>query len=242
MVGGARPLRWRSVLVVFLISPRPLHALKQIKIFFILHKFDTILISAIAVCLKYVVKGLGATKKQYGSDCPSAEVTSVLAYLQAVDTVKHSNDAQAASRLVEQFQLSREHIPTHFANSKEVPVHTFFPFYLEIPSCKVRCWTPVAVCENTNCSQAELWGENWFTQMDFNVLMAVLFSSVWHSVRSASAQDILCTMHQKKLRPDSPLFLCISVVLLNVANVKHLSKYGSTLSAKFLLDDSCSVS
>ena len=78
------------------------------------------LITAIAVCLKYVVKGLEATKKQYGSDCPSAEVTSVLAYLQAVDTVKHSTDAQLASRLIEQFQLAREHIPTHYINSKEV--------------------------------------------------------------------------------------------------------------------------
>ena len=77
-------------------------------------------IAAIAVCLKYVVKGLEATKKQYGSDCPSAEVTSVLAYLQAVDTVKHSTDAQLASRLIEQFQLAREHIPTHYINSKEV--------------------------------------------------------------------------------------------------------------------------
>ena len=72
-----------------------------------------------------MVKGLEATKKQYGSDCPSAEVTSVLAYLQAVDTVKHSTDAQLASRLIEQFQLAREHIPTHYINSKEVCMALF---------------------------------------------------------------------------------------------------------------------
>jgi len=47
-------------------------------------------------------------------------VKEVFNYLQAVETVKKSQDEHEVARLVEQYRLMREHVPTWMMKSKEV--------------------------------------------------------------------------------------------------------------------------
>lgn len=72
--------------------------------------------------LKYVVKGISAAKDKFPEDGPGAEHSELLKYLEAVHTVKHSQDEQQVARLVEQYDLVREHIPTGLHNSTEVSI------------------------------------------------------------------------------------------------------------------------
>ena len=82
--------------------------------------FCFVLITAVGVCTKYVVKGIEEAKKEFGTDNASEEIVAMVKYLEAVETVKHTSDEQVAARIVEEYQLCKEHIPTVFANSVEV--------------------------------------------------------------------------------------------------------------------------
>jgi hypothetical protein len=75
------------------------------------------MISAIAAVLKYVVRGLKDTKKEFG-DKPEAQ--QVLTYLQTIEDFKHCDDEHHAARLIEMHSLSLEHVPAHFLKSKQV--------------------------------------------------------------------------------------------------------------------------
>lgn len=75
------------------------------------------MISAIAAVLKYVIHGLKDAKKEFG-DKPEAQ--QVIAYLQAIEDFKHSDDEHHAARLIEMHSLTLEHVPAHFLKSKKV--------------------------------------------------------------------------------------------------------------------------
>lgn len=72
--------------------------------------------------LKYATSGMASVDKYMeelgdnASDC----VKEVFQYFQAVETVKKSQDEQEVARLVEQYRLMREHVPTWMMKSKEV--------------------------------------------------------------------------------------------------------------------------
>lgn len=69
---------------------------------------------------KYVTKGLAAAKEHL-TDKKSDELQDVIKYLDAVERVKHSNDEQEVAHLVQEFQLSHEHVPTWLIkDSREV--------------------------------------------------------------------------------------------------------------------------
>ncbi|XP_014791184.1 RNA-binding protein RO60 [Octopus bimaculoides] len=75
----------------------------------------------VALVLKYVIKGLKVAKAEFDSDGnATGQLRELLDYLEAVDTLKHSTDDQQVARLVEQHQLSYEHIPSVHLNSSEV--------------------------------------------------------------------------------------------------------------------------
>ena len=83
--------------------------------------------------LKYIVKGLSAAQEKHAAsgagdggsgEGPTEDLPALLKYLEAVHTVKHSQDDQQVARLIEQFSLVREHVPTGLHNSAEV--RTFF--------------------------------------------------------------------------------------------------------------------
>jgi hypothetical protein len=74
-------------------------------------------ISAIAAVLKYVIHGLKDAKKEFG-DKPEAQ--QVIAYLQAIEDFKHSDDEHHAARLIEMHSLTLEYVPAHFLKSKKV--------------------------------------------------------------------------------------------------------------------------
>jgi len=79
-------------------------------------------IAGVNVVLKYATNGMTSVAKyieelgDMADDC----VKEVFDYLQAVETVKKSQDEHEVARLVEKYQLVREHIPTWMINSKEV--------------------------------------------------------------------------------------------------------------------------
>jgi len=72
--------------------------------------------------LKYATSGMASVDKymeelgENADDC----VKEVFDYLQAVETVKKSEDEHEVARLVEKYRLMREHIPTWMMKSKEV--------------------------------------------------------------------------------------------------------------------------
>lgn len=74
--------------------------------------------------LKYVTKGLTAAKQHLESESAKEVPDSlgdIVQYLEAVEKVKHSHDEQEVARLVEEYKLMREHVPTWFIkSSKEV--------------------------------------------------------------------------------------------------------------------------
>ncbi len=81
------------------------------------------LFAGTAFILKYVIKGLAEAKKEFGDNNPPEEMGALLHYLEAVDTVKHSKDEHQVARLIEEYQLCKEHLPTGLLNSKEVCFH-----------------------------------------------------------------------------------------------------------------------
>lgn len=72
--------------------------------------------------LKYATSGMASVDKymeelgENADDC----VKEVFDYLQAVETVKKSEDEHEVARLIEKHRLMREHIPTWMMKSKEV--------------------------------------------------------------------------------------------------------------------------
>lgn len=102
-------------------------------LFFYLSFFVFCLFQGVALVLKYVIKGLKVTKAEFDSDGnATGQLRELLDYLEAVDTLKHSTDDQQVARLVEQHQLSYEHIPSIHLNSSEVRTATIF-FYVISP-------------------------------------------------------------------------------------------------------------
>ncbi|XP_063234744.1 RNA-binding protein Ro60-like [Bacillus rossius redtenbacheri] len=73
--------------------------------------------TAKAAVIRYAMFGLKDAREKFG-DRPEAQ--QVLAYLQAVEDLKHSQDEQQAARLVEIHGLTRQHVPAHFHKSREV--------------------------------------------------------------------------------------------------------------------------
>jgi 60 kDa SS-A/Ro ribonucleoprotein len=85
--------------------------------------------AGIAVVLRYLIKGLESTQAEFGKESSGAEfgkessgeeVSSVLAYLTMVETVRHSSDEHQVARLIEQHHLTIEYVPTALLQSKEV--------------------------------------------------------------------------------------------------------------------------
>jgi len=74
------------------------------------------------VVLKYATSGMASVDKYVeelgdkADDC----VKEVFDYLHAVETVKKSHDEHEVARLVENYRLMREHVPTWMMQSKEV--------------------------------------------------------------------------------------------------------------------------
>ncbi|XP_067144663.1 RNA-binding protein RO60 [Centruroides vittatus] len=75
---------------------------------------------ASAAVIKYVVKGIESTQKEFGVDGASSEVQEIMTYLKAVHELKHTTDEHVAARLIETHDLSFEHIPTPLLKSKEI--------------------------------------------------------------------------------------------------------------------------
>ncbi|CAH1785455.1 unnamed protein product [Owenia fusiformis] len=73
-----------------------------------------------SVILRYVVKGLEATKKEYLKEDSPSNIQELISYLEVVDTVKHSGDKQQVARLIEEYDLAREHVPTSMLNCREI--------------------------------------------------------------------------------------------------------------------------
>lgn len=71
-----------------------------------------------------MIKGLKVAKSEFDSDGSAiGQLRELIDYLEAVDTLKHSTDEQQVARLIEQHQLSYEHVPSIHLNSFEVSCH-----------------------------------------------------------------------------------------------------------------------
>jgi len=83
------------------------------------------LVTGVAAVLKYVTKNLEAAKQfiEEGGDTRCQELNGVLKYLQAVETVKTSHDEHQVARLVEEYKLVHEHVPTWLMKSTEVRLY-----------------------------------------------------------------------------------------------------------------------
>ena len=79
-------------------------------------------ISAHRLVLKYVINGIKASCHEQRQD--DETLAPLIAYLEAVETVKHASDSQLVARLVKQHKLFPQHIPTWMNNSKEVLNYT----------------------------------------------------------------------------------------------------------------------
>jgi len=71
------------------------------------------------VVLRYTVHGLSKAKEMYKDD-KEAGLQELLAYFDAVETLKQTKDEQVAARYIEQHKFVWEHVPTWLLNSKEV--------------------------------------------------------------------------------------------------------------------------
>ena len=82
--------------------------------------------SAIALVLKYVMRGWKKTKEDYVEDGLPDELKWLLKYLDVIETVKHASieEGQKVAALIEEYKLVREHVPTWLLKSKEVNMFT----------------------------------------------------------------------------------------------------------------------
>ena len=77
-------------------------------------------ILAMAYVLKYAAKGYKKVAEDSAKTSDhSDDVKLVLEYLEAVNTLKHTTDAQLAANLIQQYKLVQEHVPTWLQKSKE---------------------------------------------------------------------------------------------------------------------------
>lgn len=91
------------------------------------------MLSGVDFIFKYVTKGLAAAKEHL-TDEKSDELQDVIKYLDAVEKVKRSNDKQEVAHLVQEFQLSHEHVPTWLIkDSREVSARMGLHFI--VPRC-----------------------------------------------------------------------------------------------------------
>lgn len=70
-----------------------------------------------ATVLKYLVKGLEAAEKDYGTE---PDAVPVLNYLKGVYEVSHCTDPETVARLIEAHDLCLQHIPSKILKTKEV--------------------------------------------------------------------------------------------------------------------------
>ena len=75
-------------------------------------------IAGMAFIIKVVCKGLKKAKEEFKS--PSEDVQKLITYFDAVDFIKHSDDAFAVAMKMEEIGLHKEHIPVTLLSSKEV--------------------------------------------------------------------------------------------------------------------------
>jgi len=74
--------------------------------------------------LKYATSGMASVDKfveELGDEADEC-VKEVFKYFLAVETVKKSQDEHEVARIVEEYRLMREHVPTWMMKSKEVCV------------------------------------------------------------------------------------------------------------------------
>ena len=77
----------------------------------------------VAIVLKYVVKGLGATKEDAQVAGVSEDTMATYSFLEAVEKAKAMDEVQLAEA-IKKFKLVREHMPTDKLNSKVVSTCT----------------------------------------------------------------------------------------------------------------------
>lgn len=73
-----------------------------------------------AMLFKYLVKGLAETKTEYEKEGLTEEHKQVLNYLTNVERAKHSTNTNDIARLIKEYNLDIEHVPTKELNTKEV--------------------------------------------------------------------------------------------------------------------------
>ncbi|XP_043253937.1 60 kDa SS-A/Ro ribonucleoprotein-like [Colletes gigas] len=69
------------------------------------------------VVLKYVIHGLEEIKKTYGEDSRFAEIVE---YIERIEDFKHCKDQLQAAHLLEERELTLDHVPGHLLKSEEV--------------------------------------------------------------------------------------------------------------------------
>jgi 60 kDa SS-A/Ro ribonucleoprotein len=75
---------------------------------------------AIGCIIKYIIKGLETAKKEYSTDSVAEDTKAVLDFLSAVEQAHDSESEEDVVRLIKEFRLVREHVPTKLLNSVEV--------------------------------------------------------------------------------------------------------------------------
>lgn len=70
-----------------------------------------------AAVFRYLIKGYEAAEKDFSQE---AEAEPALKYLKATHDLVHAQDAEAAARLIETYDLCLDHIPSKFIKTKEV--------------------------------------------------------------------------------------------------------------------------
>ena len=80
--------------------------------------------TGVNIVLKYATSGMASVDKfveELGDEADEC-VKEVFKYFLAVETVKKSQDEHEVARIVEEYRLMREHVPTWMMKSKEVCV------------------------------------------------------------------------------------------------------------------------
>lgn len=83
-----------------------------------------VLFSVRGLLFKYALKGLAECKNSFNPDCLAEglqdEARFILEYLEAVETVRHSQSEEEVARLISQHSLLQEHVPMWMKHSKLV--------------------------------------------------------------------------------------------------------------------------
>lgn len=84
---------------------------KLVKIYFVMFP-------DLGFIIKVVCKGLKAAKEEFKD--PSDDMKKLIEYFDAVESVKHNSDGFAVAMVIEEKNLSKEHVPAVMLSSKEV--------------------------------------------------------------------------------------------------------------------------